>query len=229
MIAAVRARTIRGPCDHAKRLALGVFVRILLPLIHLLLELLRLLLVGERQAGETLLELESVEECAVLVVLEGIVDLLIPYDAAIQGRDVNQFDPERVSHEVVGQDGGTLKAGVGPSVLVGVGNVELGDSDGVDLVGTLRDGPLDRLLVVVGQYRRHGGGAGGRSFGLRGSRSRDLSTWTSVVGQRWLWAGAISGVRHKQERGASASCLSRIIRERPGVQGAESVREMRAV
>ena len=53
-------------------------MRILLPLVHLLLELLRLLLVREAQPEHTLLALEAEEEDAVLVVGEGVVDLLVP-------------------------------------------------------------------------------------------------------------------------------------------------------
>jgi hypothetical protein len=61
-----------------ERLALGRFVRILLPLIHLLLKLLCLLFICKAQTCKTILQLESVEERAVLVVGERVVDLLVP-------------------------------------------------------------------------------------------------------------------------------------------------------
>ena len=53
------------------------------PVIHLLLELLRLLLVDERQAGEALFELKGVEKNAVLVVAPCVKDLLIPNDTLV--------------------------------------------------------------------------------------------------------------------------------------------------
>lgn len=56
--------------------------RILLALVHLLLELLRLLLVHEAQAGEAVLQLEGVEEGPVLVVVPHIEDFLVPDDAS---------------------------------------------------------------------------------------------------------------------------------------------------
>ena len=69
----------------AKRLILCVLVCILLAFVHLLLELLCFLFICKRQAGQTVLELKGVEEGSVLVVLEGIVDFLVPDDAAVRG------------------------------------------------------------------------------------------------------------------------------------------------
>jgi hypothetical protein len=40
-------------------------------------------------------------------------------------------------------------------VPVRIGNVQLGDGDGVDLVGRLGDGAPHRLLVLVRENRRH--------------------------------------------------------------------------
>ena len=69
----------------AKWLVLCVLVCILLAFVHLLLELLGFLLICKRQTGKTILELEGVEEGTVLVILEGVVDFLVPDDAAIRG------------------------------------------------------------------------------------------------------------------------------------------------
>lgn len=146
-----------------ERLAPGILMRILLPLVHLLLELLRLLLIRKAEPETALLALERVKEGAVLEVLEGVVDLLVPDDAAARGADVDELDPEGVAHEVVGEDGGALQAGVLPLRAVGQGDVEFGDGDGVDLVGRFGDGALDRLLLVVAQDRGHGGGLRGRT------------------------------------------------------------------
>jgi hypothetical protein len=66
-----------------KLLRLGRLAGILFTIIHLLLELLRFLLVHERQAGKAFFKLEGVEERSVLVVRKSIVDLLIPYHASI--------------------------------------------------------------------------------------------------------------------------------------------------
>jgi heme/copper-type cytochrome/quinol oxidase subunit 4 len=69
----------------AKGLVLCVLVSVLLAFVHLLLELLCFLLIAKRQAGQTVLELEGVEEGTVLVVLERVVDFLVPDDAAVRG------------------------------------------------------------------------------------------------------------------------------------------------
>jgi hypothetical protein len=133
-------------CGHtaaygcAEGLVLGVLVGVLLAVLELLLEGPGLLLVGKRQASQAVLELEGVEEDAVLVVGKGVIDLLVPDDAAGLGlpvsvwgmwvgragaayRNVDHLQPEGVAHEVVGEDDGALQAGVGPSVRVGIGNV----------------------------------------------------------------------------------------------------------
>ena len=73
-------------------------------------------------------------------------------------RNVDHLEPEGVADQVVGQDDGALQARVGPSVAVGIGNVQLGDGDGVDFVARLGHGALDHLLVLVGQDRGHCGG-----------------------------------------------------------------------
>lgn len=106
------------------------------------------------------------EEDAVLVVCKRVVDFLVPYDAAVGRRNVDQLEPEGVAYQVVGQHGSTLQARVRPSVAVGVGNVQFGDGDGVDLVGRLGHSALHRLLVLVGENRGHGRRRGG-SFALR--------------------------------------------------------------
>jgi hypothetical protein len=89
-------------------LSLCLLASILFPLIHLLLELSGFFLVDKGQTGDTLFELEGMEKGAVLVVLEGIIDFLVPDDTSIGGRDVDQFQPECVSHQVVTQHGCTL-------------------------------------------------------------------------------------------------------------------------
>lgn len=141
-------RGLRRPTRE--RLALGIFVRILLPLVYLLLELLCLFLIRKAETRQAVLELESVEERPVLVVGECVVDLLIPQNTSVGGRDVHELDEVGVAHEIIGEDRSALQAGVGPSVaVVWVGNVELCNGDSVDLVGSLRHGTLDSLLVVV--------------------------------------------------------------------------------
>lgn len=130
-------------------------MRILLPLIHLLLELLRLFLIREAQAKHTFLALEAVEECAVLVVGECIIYLLIPDDAAVGRRNVDEFQPERVAYQIVGQDYRALEPGEGPSLAARKRDVEFRYSDCVDLVGLFGYAALDCLFVVVGEDRRH--------------------------------------------------------------------------
>lgn len=72
-------------CLTAKRPCLGILVRVLLSLVHLLLEFLRFLVIRKAEASHTVLKLETVEEDTILVVLECVVDLLIPYYPPISG------------------------------------------------------------------------------------------------------------------------------------------------
>lgn len=74
-----------GSSSSAKGLAPRVLVGILLALIDLFLELLCFFLVCKGQAGHAFFQLKGVEEGPVLVVLEGVVDLLVPDDTAIGG------------------------------------------------------------------------------------------------------------------------------------------------
>lgn len=91
------------------------------------------------------------KEGSVLIVLKSVVDFLVPYYTSICGRDVDQLDPERVPDQVIGENGGTLQTSIGPSTAVRVSNVETSNCDGLDLVGSLWNRPLDSLLVSVGQ------------------------------------------------------------------------------
>jgi hypothetical protein len=173
-VALVSVRRSRAsPAAHrrAEGLVPSVLVGVLLAVVHLLLERLGLLLVGEGEPREAVLKLKGMEEDAVLVVGEGVVDLLVPDDAAtgrlllisvscVQRpactyRNVHQLDPEGVAHQVVGQHGGALQARVRPCVPVRVGDVQLRDGDSEDLVVLLGHGALHRLLVLVGQDRGH--------------------------------------------------------------------------
>jgi hypothetical protein len=69
----------------AEGFVLGVLVGVLLAVVELLLECLGFLLVGERQACQAILELKGVEEDTVLVVREGVVYLLVPYNTTTLG------------------------------------------------------------------------------------------------------------------------------------------------
>lgn len=78
---------------HHRRLLAGVdewpgsrrLARQLFSIVHLLLERLRFLFIGKDQAGKTALDVEGVEECAVLVEGEGLVQFLVPDDAVVGG------------------------------------------------------------------------------------------------------------------------------------------------
>lgn len=93
---------------RGKGLCFRLLACILLPLVHLLLEGPRLLLVDKRQSGQTLFEFEGMEKGSILIVLKGVVDLLIPYHTPIRGGDIHQFDPKGVSDKIIAKDGGAL-------------------------------------------------------------------------------------------------------------------------
>lgn len=146
-------------------------MRVLLSLIHLLLELLGLLVVGEGEASQASFQFEGVEEDAVLVVGKALEYLLIPDHAAVCGRQIHEFDPEGVAYQIVGQDGSTLQTGVGPSLRVGMCNIEPCYSDGMNLVGRLGDYFLDRSSVFSFDQGRHvssGGVCGSQGLGSGG-------------------------------------------------------------
>ena len=100
------------------------------------------------------------EECPVLIVLDSVVNLLVPYYSSVSGRYIYQLDEEGVSHKIVGEHSGSLKAGVGPSVPVGIGNVKSGDCDGLDLVRGFGYGSFNCFLIGFGEYGRHIGSSG---------------------------------------------------------------------
>lgn len=176
----------------AKGRRLGGPAGVLFAVVHLFFELLGLFFVDEAEAGQAVFQLKGVEKGAVLVVGPRIVYFLIPDDASSGGleqgpgqqmepgfrggrgeggwstnRNVDHFQPVRVADEIVGQDDGALETGVGPFGAVGVGNEETGDGDGLNLVGLLGNEALDRVLVIVVEDRRHGGGEGGEGEGMR--------------------------------------------------------------
>lgn len=93
---------------RSEGLGLRLLARILFPLVHFLLELSGFFFVDKRQTGHTLFEFERMEESAVLVVLEGVIDFLVPNDTPVGGRNVDQFEPEGVPNQVVAQDGCAL-------------------------------------------------------------------------------------------------------------------------
>lgn len=66
----------------AKRIGPGGPARVLLAVIHLLLELFGFLLVHKAQSSQAFLELEGVEEGPVLIIMPCVENLLIPDDAA---------------------------------------------------------------------------------------------------------------------------------------------------
>ena len=74
-----------------ERRCLGALARILFSIVYLLLELLGLLLVYERKTSQTVLEFKRVEEGPILIVVERIIDLLIPYHAAIETLTVIEY------------------------------------------------------------------------------------------------------------------------------------------
>lgn len=54
------------------------------------------------------------KERAILVVLESVVDLLVPDHSTVGRRNVDKFNPKCVANKIVGEDSSTLKACVGP-------------------------------------------------------------------------------------------------------------------
>lgn len=80
-ICSVRARWSRH--GSSERLVPRIPMGVLLPVIHLLFEGLCFLLINKTKPSKALLEFESVKECTILIVGEGVVYFLVPDDAAV--------------------------------------------------------------------------------------------------------------------------------------------------
>jgi hypothetical protein len=113
-----------------ERLGFCAFICLLLSLINLFLESFCFLLVRKGESHRTALDLEGMEEGPVLVVGEGVEYLLIPYDTTVRLANIDQFNPEGVAYEVVGQHGSALQPGVGPFGRIWVCDVQASDGDG---------------------------------------------------------------------------------------------------
>jgi hypothetical protein len=71
---------------------------VLFSLVHLLFELFGLLLIDEAQASQAFLEFKGMEESSILVVVPCVEDLLVPNNSSVGGRDIDHFDPVRISN-----------------------------------------------------------------------------------------------------------------------------------
>ena len=148
----------------------GGFTRILLTIIHLLLKLFRFLLVGERETCKTFLKLEGVEKGSILIIVERVINFLIPYDPTIGTldvvrywsseqyqdictyRNINQLDPKRVTHQVVRQYCRALQSSIHPLLPIWISNIESHNSDSLNLIRGFGYSPLDSLFVI---FREH--------------------------------------------------------------------------
>lgn len=124
----------------------------------------------KEKADKTVLDLERVEELAVLVVLEVDVELLVPDDAA--GADnVDKFEEIGVADVVVDEGDGAAEPRVRPRRAVRVGDVQAGDGGIDDLVQRLGDVALHLVPVAVVEDP-HGGREGGWSARNMASKVR---------------------------------------------------------
>ena len=83
----------------------GSFTPIPLPLLNFLPHLLRLLLVRKRETNHTPLPLKGMKKSPVLEILELLINLHVPDYASSGVRcDVDEFEPEGVAYQVVGED-----------------------------------------------------------------------------------------------------------------------------
>lgn len=73
------------PTGSGERRLFRLFASILFALVHLLDESFGFFLIGKRQSGRTFFQLKGVEKCSILIIMEAIVDLLVPDNSATGG------------------------------------------------------------------------------------------------------------------------------------------------
>jgi hypothetical protein len=89
---------MRRLCSSSEGCCLCGSTCVLFSLVHLLFELFGLLLIDKAQASQAFLEFKGMEESSILVVVPCVEDLLVPNNSSVGGRDIDHFDPVRISN-----------------------------------------------------------------------------------------------------------------------------------
>lgn len=97
------------------------------------------------------------EECPVLVVMEIVVYLLVPYNASSGRRDIDHLQPKGTPDEIIRKHRSTLQTRVDPSLRIRMGDIQSRDCYSVNFVRWLRDISFDCLLVGVTEDGWHDG------------------------------------------------------------------------
>ena len=111
------------------------------------------------------------EKGPILVIVERVIDLLIPYHSSIGAlaflsrsflaklvlpyRYIHQFDPIGIANQVVREHASALEPSVDPSLGIWICDIETYDRHGMNLVGRFRDSAFDAVLICLGQYGGH--------------------------------------------------------------------------
>lgn len=141
----------------------SILTAMLLALGHAFVKMSCLGSIFEQQTREAFLELEAVEERAILIVLEVDVKLLIPKNTTLS-LYIYKFQIETLADKIIGENNRTGQPCVLPLARVRIRYVETGNSLVDDFVRDLGDDPLDFLFVRVlenagrqQRVREHGG------------------------------------------------------------------------
>lgn len=105
----------------------------------------------KEKARQAVLHFKSVEELAVLVVLEIHIKLLIPKNTA-RTHYIDQLQEECVANKIVSQHNGSYQASICPLRGVRISNVKTRNGGIYYLVRGLGHGPLDFLFVCGCEY-----------------------------------------------------------------------------
>ena len=157
-----------------ERCSLGFFACVFLPVIDLFLELLGFFLTGERKTGKAILQFKRMKESSVLIIVEWVIDLLVPdyptigslyhssespiyktVGISLPYRYIDQFYPVCIAYEVIRQNRCPLQPGIHPLLLIRMCHVEPAYGPSMYLVGCLRDSSLDSLFICVRNEGRH--------------------------------------------------------------------------
>ena len=163
----------------------------------LLEEVVGLAVIRKRKADQAFVAFEGVEEGTILIVLEIVVQFVLPNDAS-SALEIDHLEVESGLDQVTNKGDGPLDAGVAPLRRTWVGSIYATDGGSDDLVAGRWNGGFDLGLV-----RRRNGGGGWHGSGMAVMLFSCPASDDDVGGERdEQWQEEETAVRKAQIDGA---------------------------